>query len=190
VTNINGLNVNQISEVYIVLNSIVHLLNEDTKELLKVIFTPKTDLWYVEPDEGSAMDVYTKLILSLLTNYPFYLTSFLQVLASNMIDKSGKENLSRIKFRNLHIILKKLNEKIPQCSLILYDLIIRYFPLNGRAFEYFQYTTNLLTMCGYCTAIRNQVLSFIVSKIMTIDVRKTIFLIVGEHVEISERHRR
>jgi hypothetical protein len=33
-------------------------------------------------------------------------------------------------------------------------------------------------------------LSFIVSKIMTIDVRKTIFLIVGEYVEISERHRR
>jgi hypothetical protein len=149
-----------------------------------VIFTPKTDLWYVEPDEGSVMDIYSKLILSLLTNYPFYLTSFLKVLGSNMTDKSGKENLSRIKFRNLHIILKKLNEKIPQCSLILYELIVKYFPLNGRCFEYFQYTSNLLTISGYCPAIRNQVLGFIVSKIMSIDVRKTIFLIVGECVKI------
>eukprot|EP01080_Neovahlkampfia_damariscottae_P004668 gene4668-8240_t len=170
VSNINALNTSQISDVYIVLTSIVYLINEETKELLQVIFSPKVDLWYIEPKEGSLMDVYIKLVLSILSRCPSYLTPFLQVLASNMIDKSGKDELSKIKFNNVHNLLKYLNNKISQCSLILFDVVKRLFPINERTHEYCQYITNLLYLSEYCTTIRNQVLSFIISQIMNIDV--------------------
>lgn len=172
VLNLNNLKMIQVGQVYEALYNL-HSKVKDFLEIQEVIFKPQNDVWFTK-GSGSAIDNYTKLVLSLLVgdNGSVFLKPFLTILIRNLSENYNNADMANVKFENIHNLIKQISQKIPQSSLLILPILKNYYPhANRNVLDNKYYVQNLLNIKKYIPSIRKELSELICGHSLSINVR-------------------
>lgn len=171
ITNLNSLKMLQIAQVYQALYNL-HSKLKDFPELQEEIFKPQNDVWFSK-GSGSAIEGYTKLVLSLLVGEgSVFLKPFLSILIRNLSENYGNLESATIKFENVHNLIKQISQKIPQSNLLILPILKNYYPHQNRnVLDNKFYVQNLLNIKKYIPSIRKELSELICANSILINVR-------------------
>lgn len=149
----------------------IQFINKDHETIVGIILNIDWSLL-----EQSTVNIVIEFLVELVSAKTYFLKPCVNSLLKQFLSKSQvcEDELIRLndKFRNIHATLEAIVHLIPIANQVIIDNVAILFPYIGKGLFILEtYIVNILQISTYAKDTRYRILSLIIDKLLSIDVR-------------------